>query len=194
MKQKGGFIRKTSVNIKNYIIALFLLSTIISVTGCIELQKLQDKATGVASENIEDITAGLNIKTMEAMVGNDGKISSLYLRVTTQAGSSSVNLSEVIIHISDGKDLFDLFYEPDNNVKKGFNVKPLIDSGVKFSPEKPLIEKGDLASITIDTAQNGIDLGSGDILQISFESAKGNKAHPMEIDLGTLNFGSNKIY
>ncbi len=173
---------------------LLIISMAIVTTGCTGIKDLQDKATGIASENIEDVSSGLNIKTIEAMAGNDRKISLLYIRVTTQAGSSSVNLSEVIIHMSDGKGLFDLFYEPDSNVKKGFNVKPLIDTGLKFSPDKPLIEKGDFASITIDTAQNGIDLGSGDILQISFESAKGNKAHPLEIDLGTLNVGLNRLY
>lgn len=136
----------------------------------------------------------LNIKTIEAMAGNDGRISLLYMRVATGAGSQPVNLSEIIINISDGKGSIDLFYEPDSNVKKGYNVKSLIDTGQKFTPDKPLIENGDFVSIIIDTARNGIDLESGDILQISFESAKGKKSHPLEVDLGTLNSGLNRIY
>ncbi len=187
------YFKNVNANIRKYTTILVLISMVTVTTGCTALQNLQDKATSVASGNIEDITNGLNIKSIEAIVGDDGRISLLYLRVTTKPGSGVVNLSEVMIHMSDGKKFFDLFYEPDNNVKTGYNVNLLI-AKTKFYPEKPLIEKGDFAAITIDTLQNGIDLRSGDTLQISFDSAIGNKAVPLEIDLGDLRSGANSIY
>lgn len=188
------YIKSTNINIIKYFKVLLLISIITATAGCTALQNLQDQATNVASENMQDISSGLNIKSIEGIVGNDGKISVLYLRVTTQAGSQSINLSEVIIHMSDGKDFFDLFYMPDNSVKQGFTAKMLIDSGTKFSSSKPLVDKGDLMTITIDTFQNGISLSSGDVLSISFDSAKGNKAPPLVFELGTLLTGANKIY
>lgn len=177
-----------------YLTILFLISIVVINSGCVAFKNMQEKATGVASENIEDITMGLNIKSIEGVVAGDGRISSLYLRVSTQAGSSSVNLSEVIIHVSDGKAFFDLFFNPNNTAKNSFTVKPLIDSGIAFTADKPVVEKGDFIAIIIDTKQNGIELHSGDVLTISFESAKGSKAPPLVIELGTLQAGANKIY
>ncbi len=182
-----------TAKLKKYISVLLLISIAAATAGCTALQNLQDKATGVASENIQDITTGVNVKSIEAIVGNDGKISMLYLRISTQAGSQSVNMSEVIVHVSDGKGFFDLLYEKDSN-SKGFTMNPLIDTGLKFDPNKPLLEKGDLMTVIINTAQNGIELRSGDVLTISFDSAKGNKAVPMEFELGTLMSGANRIY
>jgi archaellin len=183
-----------SINIIKHLKILLLISIITATAGCTALQNLQEQATNVASENIEDISSGLTIKSLEGIAGGDGKITQLYLRVTTQSGSQSINLSQVIIHMSDGKGIFDLLYTPDNSVKKGFSAKMLIDSGSIFSISKPLVDKGDLLTITIDTLQNGISLGSGDILSISFESAKGNKALPLVFELETIMKGVNKIY
>lgn len=178
----------------NYLVIAFFSLLVIASTGCVALQNLQDKTASVATENIEDITTGLNIKSIEGVVRTDGRISILYLRVTTQAGSSSVNLSEVIIHMSDGKAFFDLFYSPDSNVMNSYTAKPIIDKGLQFTASKPFVEKGDFMAINIDTIQNGIDLRSYDVLTMSFESAKGNKAYPMVIELGTLMAGANRIY
>jgi archaellin len=182
------------INITKYVKVLFIISIITAMTGCTAIKDLQDKATGIATENMEDISTGLQIKSIEGIVGTDGKISTLYLRVTTQAGSQSVNLSEIIIHMSDGKGFFDLFYVPNTSVKQGFTVNILLDSKTKFTSDKPKIEKGDLMAINIDTIQNGISLSSGDVISISFESAKGNKAHPLEFEIETLKVGPNKIY
>ncbi len=190
----GQYIKSTNINIIKYLKVLLIISIITATAGCTALQNLQDQATNVASENMQDISSGLNIKSIEGIVGSDGKVSMLYLRVTTQAGSQSINLSEVIIHMSDGKDFFDLFYVPDNSVNQGFTAKMLIDSGAKFSSGKPMVDKGDLMTITIDTLQNGISLSSGGVLSISFESAKGNKAPPLVFELETLFTGANKIY
>lgn len=188
------YIKIPNINSIKYLKVLLLISLITATAGCTALQNLQDQATNVASENMQDISSGLNIKSIEGIVENDGKISLLYLRVTTQAGSQSINLSEVIIHMSDGKDFFDLFYMPNNSDNKVFTAKMLIDSGTKFSSSKPMVEKGDLMTISIDTLQNGISLSSGDTLSISFESAKGNKAPPLVFELETLLTGANKIY
>jgi len=188
------YFKRINVNFVRYFTILFIISIVTATSGCTTIQNMQDKATSVATENMRDISTGLNIKSIEGIVGSDGKISLLYLRATTQAGSQSINLSEVIIHMSDGKAFFDLFYEPYSGIKHGFTANMLLDSGMKFTPSNPLVDKGDLMTITIDTIKNGIDLSSGDVLSISFESAKGNKAVPLVVEIETLMSGANKIY
>jgi archaellin len=182
------------IKITKYVKVLFLISILTATMGCTAIKDIQDKATGIAADNMEDISTGLRIRSIEGIVGNDGKISMLYLRVTTQAGSQSVDLSQVMIHMSDGKGFFDLFYLPNTSVKQGFTVNMLLDSKTKFTSDKPKIEKGDLMAINIDTIQNGISLSSGDIISISFESAMGNKAPPLEFEIETLKVGPNQIY
>ena len=158
--------------IASILVAAVAASVIIQTT-----YMAQQRAQSTAELSIRDVSNGFKILSVEGKV-NDNYLQYIYLKVALHAGSDPIDLSNVIIEITDGTNeaslelnttwLSKLGHTPTTidigsaeenaTVNKNFTVVVLRDPNEVFTNTNPIVTQGTLLKIVISV--EGWNIGS----------------------------------
>ena len=137
---------------------------------------LQQRAQQTGAEATHEVSSNLDVKHVEGIRGNNsGNLSDTFdllkLQLGLQAGSSPVDINQLIITISDGQQTNtleytgntsnqwddQLAYVMENNITERFTVQQIRDEDDSFTAEQPVMNTGDLINLYIGTATGQTD-------------------------------------
>ncbi|AEH60424.1 flagellin [Methanosalsum zhilinae DSM 4017] len=138
---------------------------------------LQQRAQQTGAEATHEVSSNLDVKHVEGIRGNDssGDLTNTFdllkLQLGLQAGSSPVDIKQLIITISDGRQTNTLEYTEntsnqwddqlayvmENNITERFTVQQIRDEDDSFTAEQPVMNTGDLINLYIGTATDQTD-------------------------------------
>jgi len=157
-------------------IAMVLVAAVAATVLIYTTGSLQQKATKTSKEATQQISSNIIV---DKVIGNrtnttDGTISdniqSLEIRIKPDVGTSSIDLRQVIISLTDNDYTYDLKY-PGN-----FSAIAVRDADSSFNPPNtPVLNSGDLVAITLDeTAMGSIQLGTRKNIRITLNQELGS--------------------
>ncbi|MBA2857359.1 flagellin FlaB [Methanococcus maripaludis] len=189
MKSKKGAsgIGTLIVFIAMVLVAAVAASVLINTSGF-----LQQKAATTGKESTEQVASGLQIIQVMGKVNNAAdNIEYITLIVTPNAGSSSIDLSQATLMLTDGNKKVVKKYDLDNHdafdFSKGslftgdswglisseateFGIKEIQDADESCDASTPVINKGDVVAITIkNPAAGGLTLDQRTPVSGTFE-------------------------
>jgi len=149
------------------LVAAVAASVLINTSGF-----LQQKASSTGKESTEQVASGLQVLQVMG-VHNDSNINKLAIYITPNAGSAPIDLSQAVVMISDGNKKLVAKYNTsdvnttDVNIKNGgsvfesgvwgnissteFGIIVIQDSDDSCSASTPVINKGDIVAIALNT-------------------------------------------
>ncbi|AEH60426.1 flagellin [Methanosalsum zhilinae DSM 4017] len=140
---------------------------------------LQQRAQQTGAEATQEVSSNLDIKSIEGIRANatgdsqnlSDTVDLLRLQIGLQAGSSPVDMNQVVVTISDGSQTNTLRYieesliktEPENiqmimknNSTEFFALKEIRDEDGSFNQNNPVMNTGDLINMYISTASSAV--------------------------------------
>ena len=141
---------------------------------------LQQRAQQTGAEATQEVSSNLDVKHVEGIRGNDssGDLTNTFdllkLQVGLQAGSSPVDLDQLIITITDGSVTNTMEYNSStlNSVLTGdskdyFTATAIRDEDDSFTATHPVMNTGDLVNLYIGTATDQTNAVYGETGEIS---------------------------
>uniref|UniRef100_A9A8Z7 Flagellin n=1 Tax=Methanococcus maripaludis (strain C6 / ATCC BAA-1332) TaxID=444158 RepID=A9A8Z7_METM6 len=186
-KKGGSGIGTLIVFIAMVLVAAVAASVLINTSGF-----LQQKAATAGKESTEQVASGIQvIQIMGKVNAGANDIQYITLIITPNAGSSSIDLSQATLMITDGTkkvvkkyagdlDAFDevtgslfdvtqLSWANVDTTATEFGIKVLQDADNSCAAATPVINKGDVVAITIDNTGSEIRLDQRTEVSGTFE-------------------------
>jgi len=82
------------------LLKIIIMMLVIFLSGCVELNKLTSKVSDVTSENVEDITNGLQIKSIEGIADREGIITRLDIWIVNKAGGYNIEFGTIMYGVN----------------------------------------------------------------------------------------------
>jgi flagellin FlaB len=141
-------------------IAMILVAAIAAAVLINTASSLQQKAQATGKEAIAEVASNIQV---ESVVGNrssatDTTLDYLFLKVSLAPGSEPVDLSQVVIPISDGQTTQDLTWDSANATSTTFTASEIRDVDNSFTTSTPVLTSGDLIQIEINATAVGLSL------------------------------------
>jgi len=144
-------------------IAMILVAAIAAAVLINTAGSLQQKAQATGKEAISEVSSNLQV---ESIVGyrddakNDTSLETLYLKLTLAPGSEPVDLSQVVITVSDGETTEDLTWNSSTAGADSFTAEKIRDADGSFNVagNSPVLTSGDLVEVEINATAVGLDL------------------------------------
>ncbi|MGB8217676.1 MAG: archaellin/type IV pilin N-terminal domain-containing protein [Candidatus Methanoperedens sp.] len=146
-------------------IAMVLVAAVAATVLIYTTGALQQKATKTSKEATNQISSNIIV---EKVIGdrsalNSDTIQKIYIRIKPDVGTTSIDLRQVIVTITDKSNRIDLNY---SNISSGlalnststgtYTASSVRDEHQSFSPATPVLNGGDLAEISVDMSAIGI--------------------------------------
>ncbi len=144
------------VFIASVLVAAIAAAVLLDVSG-----RLQERSTRTGMEATQQVSSNLEVKSISGMRDQTSAEDPLrWLNVTMQLspGSSQLDLSQVVIELSDGNTHRHLNYTLGPNGLGTFNATSIRDVEGTFSANAPVMASGDLTQIWIDMDANGLPI------------------------------------
>ncbi|HEV8361308.1 MAG TPA: hypothetical protein VGR28_12725 [Candidatus Thermoplasmatota archaeon] len=121
---------------------------------------LQEKASRTGSEATEQVANNLVVQTVEGHADATGSnLAAVNVTVSLAAGSRHVDLSQIVIRISNATAVRQLVYSTAAG-NATFTATALRDADSSFNDTTPVMTTGDLVSINLDLSSSGANLGA----------------------------------
>ena len=151
-------------------IAMVLVAGIAATVFIQVANELQIQAMYTGQETIDEVSTGIAIMDIEGHVSNSSKgIDLITITVRARAGSGDIDLGQLIIEIADTETKAILTYDENNYVENAisdvfnssafnltattFGIIQLQDADNSTKKDTPIINKGDLVMLTINTSE-----------------------------------------
>ncbi|MBW3583975.1 MAG: hypothetical protein KY455_12850 [Euryarchaeota archaeon] len=133
---------------------VFIATILVAATAAAVLMdtsgKLQDKAQSTGSETTKEVASNLVIKQITGTRQSaTSYVHWLNITVSLAPGAAQVDLSEMIIRISNGQNLIDASYINGAAGAAQFNASAVRDDDSSFSGTAPAMNAGDLVNIKL---------------------------------------------
>jgi flagellin FlaB len=127
---------------------------------------LQQRAQSTGQEATAEVSSNMDIKAIEGIRGSNNSenlsetIDFLKVRLSSSAGATEMDLSQLVVTISDADERNVLKYEKNesadgvhtlNNSKSEFTLNAIRDEDNSFSKENPVMNRGDLITLNVST-------------------------------------------
>jgi flagellin FlaB len=143
------------------VIVAAVASTLLISTAALVQQQAQE--TGRLA--IADVSTGFKVINLQGDRMNftsgstlNDTISMIEVKLELEAGSPAINMSQVVIEITDGTSDADLNFSDTDTSATLFNVTILRDPDNTYSGSHPIVSSGGLIKVRIDAAAVGLDL------------------------------------
>lgn len=151
-------------------IAMVLVAGIAATVFIQVANELQIQAMYTGQETIDEVSTGIAVMDIEGHVTNSSKgIDLMTITVRGRAGSGDIDLGQLIVEIADNKTKAILMYDENNYVDNApgdvfsssafnltattFGIIKLQDADNSTKKDTPIINKGDLVMLTINTSE-----------------------------------------
>jgi len=166
-------------------IAMVLVAGIAASVLIQTASKLETQAMITGQETTAEVATGLAVADVEGFAATDSDISRLAIQVRPRAGSSEIDLSEMVIEISDSDNKLVLKYTADE-----FTLKDSIDGDIFNSTFYTTMEANEFSVIVLEDADGSCSatnpiINSGDkvILSVYVGHASGFNSIPERSDV-----------
>jgi flagellin FlaB len=166
-------------------IAMVLVAGIAASVLIQTASKLETQAMITGQETTAEVATGLAVADVEGFAATDSDISRLAIQVRSRAGSSEIDLSEMVIEISDSDNKLVLKYTADE-----FTLKDSIDGDIFNSTFYTTMEANEFSVIVLEDADGSCSatnpiINSGDkvILSVYVGHASGFNSIPERSDV-----------
>ena len=161
-KEKGEMGIGTLIIFIAMIIVAAVAATVLIQTA----YQLQQQAEETGNVAIQDVATGFKVIHIGGLVNDTPAISTIEIKVGLLAGSPAIDLDDVLIEISDGKNDYTLNYT-DKDVTDNtyatlagdtFNATKLRDMPPENLPDDHVMSQGDIVKLVINATAVGLDL------------------------------------
>lgn len=131
---------------------VFIATILVAATAAAVLMdtsgKLQDKAQTTGTETTKEVASNLVIKQITgSRLNTASPVYWLNITVSLAPGAAQVDLSEMIIRITNGQNLFDAAYTSGAAGALQFNATAVRDDDSSFTATAPAMNAGDLVNL-----------------------------------------------
>jgi flagellin FlaB len=161
-------------------IAMVLVAAVAAAVLIQTSGNLQQRAQSTGQEATAEVSSNMDIKAIEGIRGSNNSenlsetIDFLKVRLSSSAGATEMDLSQLVVTVSDADQRNVLKYEKNasadgaytlNHSKSEFTLNDIRDEDDSFSKENPVMNRGDLVTLNISTLHTKTDIdGKGNNL------------------------------
>ncbi|WP_292486410.1 archaellin/type IV pilin N-terminal domain-containing protein [Methanohalobium sp.] len=178
-------------------IAMVLVAAVAAAVLIQTSGNLQQRAQSTGQEATAEVSSNMDIKSITGIRADNGSsdygnfstsLDYLNIRTGISSGANTMDLSQLVITVSDGDERNILSY-PDTYVPNGtdiiangnstsqFSMNDLRDADNSFSKSNPVMNKGDLVELNVSTMSN--------------ETLSENKTNIDEMDISYISSGDD---
>lgn len=155
-------------------IAMVIVAAVTATLLINTAYQLQQQAQSTSQEAMQEVSTGLKVLSMGGYRYNNtwglespyhGRIDWLTIKVALVAGSPPINISDIVIEVTDGYTVGTLFYNPDASFTAGAKPSGLSSSQFGASlirdmapKNNGLITQGDIAELFFNATKVGLNL------------------------------------
>jgi len=162
--------RKADMGIGTMIIfiAMVIVAAVAATLLISTASLVQQQAQHTGEVALADVSTGFQVVNIQGDQGNpvSGAIQSIDMKLELQAGSPDINMTQVVIEITDMNVDATLDFDATTADATHYTVENLRDPTGTYSATAPIVSGGGLIKVHIDSHSLGMDLGTQSHVEI----------------------------
>jgi flagellin FlaB len=175
-------------------IATILVAAVASAVLIDTSNSLQQKAQSTGQQATQQVATNLDVVQVVGQIlatGTSGKINALNVTVGLAPGAKQLDLSQLVIRLSDGSSEKRLVYAQTDAANK-YTATSIRDADSSFSAGSPVMTAGDLVLLNVNLTGNSLDLNTRTSVAMDLIPEIGA---PVSADFVTpATFGTDKVF